>query len=64
VLILQFSYQGDRKALTVDDYDDQGTTYVCPCHKYGVKKRCVGVNMQPVTVNLGPSEEDGISVWG
>ena len=41
VLILQFGYQADRKALAEDDYDDQDTTQVCPCHKY----RRVGVHM-------------------
>jgi len=64
VLILQFGCQDDRKVLTVDDYDDdQCTRYVCPCHKYGVKKRCDGVNMHHITANLGPCEEDGSSVW-
>jgi hypothetical protein len=63
VFILQFGYQDHRKALTVYDYDDgQDTRQVCPCHKYGLKKRCVGVNMHLITVHFGPCEEDGISV--
>jgi len=47
----------------VDDYDDYlDTSYVCPCHKFGIEKRCVGVNVHLITVHFGPCEENVNSV--
>jgi hypothetical protein len=64
VLILPFGYQEDRKGLTAADYDDDlDTRYVCPCHEFGVENGCVGVNMHLITVQFGPCEENGNSVW-